>query len=107
MGDREDSLAIYSKYSLKELLKERFRGSFDPIIEEVIFERIKTENKKISLNEEELTTIYADQNCMLKSLHRGDLMCGDLSICPPEHFGNGDIEDIFLRQGIMSKIQEV
>ncbi|KKM79222.1 hypothetical protein LCGC14_1352100 [marine sediment metagenome] len=56
---------------------------------------------------EELIMIYTDQKDALETIHEGLNMCEDVSKCQPQCFGFEDIEDIFLRQSIMNKIEEI
>ena len=51
----------------------------------------------------ELVLIYTDQREILENVHLGNYDNCSVADCPPEHFEE-DIEDIFLRQGIMKKI---
>jgi len=52
----------------------------------------------------ELNMIFEDQRGSLENIHQGREMCVALQDCPPEHFGNEDVEDVFIRQEIMKKI---
>lgn len=55
-------------------------------------------------NKEELLLIFTDQKEFLEGVHIGDyLKCSSVMNCPLSHFDE-DVEDIFLRQGIINKI---
>lgn len=52
----------------------------------------------------ELLMIKEDQEDALKNVHQGDPNKCNIAECPPDHFGDEDIEEIFIRQDILKKI---
>lgn len=58
----------------------------------------------VTFDRDQLNLIFEDQRDALENIHIGENICAGLHICPPEHFGNEDIEEILLRQKIMQII---